>query len=596
MEFLEGETLADRLARAKVRCRSTQALRDRDRRLPTPSTARIARASCIAISSRQHHADQIGRRSCSTSAWRRRRSRAVAAGGVSMLPTAGAADPHGARARSSARSSTWRPSRSKGARPTRAPTSSRSAACSTRWSRGSKAFEGKTHASRHCAPSSSDEPPPVIAAATARAGARRCDRPTVSGKEAGRSVAERGDSGERTALGCRRSVGRLRPVRTPSRDAALRDRDASSASQPLAGCDRRVRGRAIAWRYSTSPTRRPPRSDLKWLPPPDALLSPAPVASAAQLALSPDGRHLVFVAARARRVSTLGSSAGWRAGSAVARHRGRVVSVLVARQPFPRVFRRRETQEDRHRGRRARVLCDAPGGRGGAWSPDGTIVFAGRREVHCRKSPPGRRRRPTRDDVQSRAGATGHYWPQFLPDGRHFLFYQISFKPEYQGIYVASLDSAETTRVVASTGGRSYASGYLLLCATVSCSPRRSMIGRSRREAKPCKLPIASATSARRLAISAVTVSPAGVLAYGPSVAMTTSLQWRDRDGATTGSAIAPGGVPFAAAVFRSEARRGDEVGARNRTERHLGDRTGPAAITARDIRSAERLVSCLVA
>ena len=47
------------------------------------------------------------------------------------------------------------------------------------------------------------------------------------------------------------------------------------------------------------------------------------------------------------------------------------------------------------------------------------------------------------------------------------------------------------------------------------------------------------------LGYSAVTVSPAGVLAFGPNVAMTTSLQWHDRDGATTGSAIAP-------AVYRS--------------------------------------------
>ena len=50
----------------------------------------------------------------------------------------------------------------------------------------------------------------------------------------------------------------------------------------------------------------------------------------------------------------------------------------------------------------------------------------------------------------------------------------------------------------------------------------------------------------------AVTVSPAGVLAYGPSVAMTTSLQWRDRDGATTGSAIAP-------AVYRSPRLSSDQ-------------------------------------
>src|SRR6476661_3836638 len=39
---------------------------------------------------------------------------------------------------------------------------------------------------------------------------------------------------------------------------------------------------------------------------------------------------------------------------------------------------------------------------------------------------------------------------------------------------------------------------------------------------------------------AAVTASPAGVLAYGPSVGLTTSLRWHDRSGASMGPPTAP--------------------------------------------------------
>src|SRR5439155_1387369 len=39
------------------------------------------------------------------------------------------------------------------------------------------------------------------------------------------------------------------------------------------------------------------------------------------------------------------------------------------------------------------------------------------------------------------------------------------------------------------------------------------------------------------LGYAAVTVSPAGLLAHGPSVGLTTSLRWHERSGASTGAA-----------------------------------------------------------
>ena len=36
-------------------------------------------------------------------------------------------------------------------------------------------------------------------------------------------------------------------------------------------------------------------------------------------------------------------------------------------------------------------------------------------------------------------GESAHRWPQFLPDGRHFLYHRAG-KPEATGVYIGSLD------------------------------------------------------------------------------------------------------------------------------------------------------------
>ena len=56
-------------------------------------------------------------------------------------------------------------------------------------------------------------------------------------------------------------------------------------------------GVLFGWRYASSGTAPAPTVRFEVLPPAGVTLRPSPVASAAQLALSPDGRHLAFVAA-----------------------------------------------------------------------------------------------------------------------------------------------------------------------------------------------------------------------------------------------------------------------------------------------------------
>ena len=54
----------------------------------------------------------------------------------------------------------------------------------------------------------------------------------------------------------------------------------------------------------------------------------------------------------------------------------------------------------------------------------------------------------------------GHSWPVFLPDGQHVLYY--GSDPGGGAVYVASLDTGSTTRLMASDAAAQYSSGYLL--------------------------------------------------------------------------------------------------------------------------------------
>ncbi len=112
----------------------------------------------------------------------------------------------------------------------------------------------------------------------------------------------------------------------------------------------------------------------------------------------------------------------------------------------------------------AQSLCDAQLGRGGTWSPNGTIVFspspiAALLQVSASGGSPSPL---TKLDP---AVYSSHRWPAFLPDGRHLLYFAMSHDPSKQvnnGIYYASLDGRENRLLLHSQSNAIYAAGFLL--------------------------------------------------------------------------------------------------------------------------------------
>ena len=64
--------------------------------------------------------------------------------------------------------------------------------------------------------------------------------------------------------------------------------------------------------------------------------------------------------------------------------------------------------------------------------------------------------------TQLEAQQAGHRFPQFLPDGRHFLYYAAG-TPENRGVYVGQLDGPKTQRLLDADSAAVYvSSGHLL--------------------------------------------------------------------------------------------------------------------------------------
>ncbi|HYW46383.1 MAG TPA: protein kinase [Bryobacteraceae bacterium] len=112
------------------------------------------------------------------------------------------------------------------------------------------------------------------------------------------------------------------------------------------------------------------------------------------------------------------------------------------------------------------VIADAPTARGGTWSSQGSIVFASPSSGLERVAASG----GTPALLTSEEPGGGELrWPQFLPDGRRFLYTVTNPRPDLSGVYLGSLDRPlEKTRLTGGSSAAAYSPprgkhpGYLL--------------------------------------------------------------------------------------------------------------------------------------
>jgi Tol biopolymer transport system component len=92
------------------------------------------------------------------------------------------------------------------------------------------------------------------------------------------------------------------------------------------------------------------------------------------------------------------------------------------------------------------TVCDASLGRGGSWGREGVILFTGVTTSISRVAASG----GTPSEATKLEASRGDFlyrFPQFLPDGRRFLVFLSTAKPETTGIYLGSLESQQVRLV-----------------------------------------------------------------------------------------------------------------------------------------------------
>jgi len=111
------------------------------------------------------------------------------------------------------------------------------------------------------------------------------------------------------------------------------------------------------------------------------------------------------------------------------------------------------------------VICDAPPyGNTGSWGPDDTILFTQNVSAEGIQRVPaaGGEVKPVTKPDRAR-GEIYHFWPEFLPDGRHFLYLAGAKRKDDSALYIGSLEGGESRRLMQANSRTVYAPPGLLL-------------------------------------------------------------------------------------------------------------------------------------
>jgi len=179
-------------------------------------------------------------------------------------------------------------------------------------------------------------------------------------------------------------------------------------------------------------------------------------------------------------------------------------------------------------GGRPIVVADAANGRGGTWNSDGVILFSpGVSNPIMRVSiRGGGAERAT--ELGTGGSGPDHRWPQFLPDGKRFLFSSTLGAQQTRGIFIGSLDKTPLVRVVGTESvGRFAAPDRLLMTRqgtleAYTFNPDSGVVSGE---------PTVVAQGFVGGAGAAVAASTNGVLAYRTGSAQRRQFVWVDRKG-----------------------------------------------------------------
>ena len=262
--------------------------------------------------------------------------------------------------------------------------------------------------------------------------------------------------------------------------------------------------------------------------------SGAGTGAATQVAVSPDGQKIVFVAGAQssyqiwlRPLTTL-------AAKPIPGTEGGAFPFWSPDSRFIGFFAGGKLKKVQITGGPPIVLCDAQLGRGGTWSRHNVILFApsagtGLVRVSSAGGVP-----TVVTKLDPATGETNHRWPHFLPDGRHFIYTASTGAccpaPKPATIRIGSLDEPAIATLLQTESSVSYASGHLLFARdeTLMAQP----FDLETRQLKGDAFPLAEYVGPEGSRYVGASVSENGTLVYAQHLApVEGQLRWFDRAG-----------------------------------------------------------------
>jgi eukaryotic-like serine/threonine-protein kinase len=247
--------------------------------------------------------------------------------------------------------------------------------------------------------------------------------------------------------------GERPPARSPTDASESRNGAPARRTVAVASLVALVAGGAMTWaiwmRHPVAPVPREMRLEI----------STPPTVRRASLAMSPDGLTVAFVA------DSDGLSALWmRPLNGVARPlAGTVGAVLPFWSPDNHslgFFADGKLKRIEVNGGAAQTLADALDPKGGSWGRDGSIIFTPHQlSPLVRVAAAGGAPLTV---TRFATGHTGHLYPQVIADGTHLLYY-VTGSPDVEGVYISKLDGTSSKKLLEHSSPAVYLpTGYVL--------------------------------------------------------------------------------------------------------------------------------------
>jgi Tol biopolymer transport system component/predicted Ser/Thr protein kinase len=182
-------------------------------------------------------------------------------------------------------------------------------------------------------------------------------------------------------------------------------------------------------------------------------------------------------------------------------------------------------------------LCDAGEGRGGSWNSDNVIIFSALTRGGLQRVSASGGISVAATELDQEYGETNHRFPFFLPDGHHFLYTAVTgpfgAAPRISRIKVGALDARDTTTLVETESSALYSKGHLLFLRDGALLAQAFDLPSFKLQRDPFPLFEQISTEGSRYGSFSASTNGTLVFASGPPAGA--QLRWFDRSGKTLG-------------------------------------------------------------